>query len=372
MEKKINLIITPQEYNQANHNELWNEISEKSDGITIILNIGADFFISLARGKFFRVKEAINGPKILKKNLILLRPFYILRPEISNNIVNSFNTKLLKQSLKKIVKNIEEYQINVLYYDGIWPTFLDQLKLNTKYYYYIMDEVRNDAHNNKTNLKRTRHDKIACEKSDYIYLMSTKLIEKRREYLHKLKVIGNGASQKEYDLNVKKLNNSVGVIGNIRNWIDCDLLTRLIEKRQDIHFGFVGNIESDMQKYMDEILTKYKNVKYYGEVSKGEVHNWYKKFDVILVPYKQNEFMKATRPIKIVESIFASTPVVSIPITGYEECSFIRFAKNVKEFSSEIDYLTKNKINIESREYQDFIKLNSWSYKAEEILNEFK
>lgn len=83
---------------------------------------------------------------------------------------------------------------------------------------------------------------------------------------------------------------------------------------------------------MDEILTKYKNVKYYGEVSKGEVHNWYKKFDVILVPYKQNEFMKATRPIKIVESIFASTPVVSIPITGYEECSFIRFAKMLRSF----------------------------------------
>ncbi|EJR44846.1 hypothetical protein IIK_04976 [Bacillus cereus VD102] len=372
MKKKINIIIVPQEYNQANHIELWSEIGKQSKDITIVLNIGADLFVSVIKKRFFRIREAIQGPELLENNLILVRPLYLLRPEISNNIVNWINVRLLRRTLKKLVPNIEEYQINALHYGGIWSSLLDKLNLNINTYYYIMDEVRNNAHNNQVNKNRSIYDQIACENSRFLYLMSSKLIDNREEYLYKLKVVGNGATQKEYDRDIKDIPNSVGIIGNIRDWIDCTLLEELIKLRKDIHFGFVGNIESNMQNYVEHLTTTYSNVEYYGRVSKSEIHNWYRRFNAIIVPYKQNEFMKATRPIKIVESIFASTPVVTIPIDGYDECTFIRFAKSANEFSRELDIVIDNKINTNSKEYKDFIKFNSWSYKAEEILSEFE
>ncbi|MDM5196231.1 glycosyltransferase [Bacillus hominis] len=372
MKKKINVIIVPQEYNQANHIELWQEMGNQSNNITVVVNIGADLFVSVMKKRFFRIKEAMQAPRLLKNNLILLRPLYILRPEVSNNIINWLNVRLLKRSLKKIVPNIEEYQINVLHYGGVWSSLLDKLHLNINSYYYIMDEVRNDAHNNQVNAKRSMYDEMACKNGEFLYLMSPKLTENREEYLHKLKVVGNGAMQKKYDIDIKPIQNSVGIIGNIRDWIDCDLLEKLIKLRQDIHFGFVGNIENNMQSYMEHLTSTYKNVEYYGEVNKAEIHNWYRKFNAIIVPYKQNEFMKATRPIKIVESIFASTPVVTIPVSGYDECTFIKFAKSMDEFSSKLDIVINNKIDIDSKEYKDFIKFNSWSYKAEEILSEFE
>lgn len=372
MKKKINVIIVPQEYNQANHIELWQEMGSQSNNITIVVNIGADLFVSVIKKRFFRIKEAMQAPRLLKNNLILLRPLYILRPEVSNNIINWLNIRLLKRSLKKIVPNIEEYQINLLHYGGIWSSLLDKLHPNINSYYYIMDEVRNDAHNNQMNAKRIMYDEIACKNGKFLYLMSSKLTDNREEYLHKLKVVGNGATQKEYDMDIKPIQNSVGIIGNIRDWIDCDLLEGLIQSRQDIKFGFVGNIENNMQSYMEHLTSMYNNVEYYGKVNKSEIHNWYRKFNAIIVPYKQNEFMKATRPIKIVESIFASTPVVTIPVAGYNECAFIKFAKSIDEFSSKLDIVINNKIDIESKEYKNFIKFNSWSYKAEEILSEFE
>lgn len=372
MKKKLNLIFIPQEYNTANHKELWSEISRQSEDITIIVNIGADLVVSLIKGRYFRIREAMGRYKLLNYNLNLIRPMYLIRPEISNEWINSLNARLLILKLKKIVKNIDEYQINLLYYDAVLIDLFNKLNLDVKYYYYILDEVRNDAHDNNINVKRTKYDKLACDISNHIFLMSSKLTENRKQYIKKIEVVGNGAVLREHLPNPDKYEKSVGLIGNIRDWIDSSLLEDLIKSRQDLHFGFVGNIESNMQSYIDIILKKYKNVTYYGIASKEEVYNWYRKFDVVIVPYKQNEFMKATRPIKIVESVFAQTPVVTIPVSGYKQCEFIRFANTSEEFSKEINYLIKNKIDIEAPAYIEFIRLNSWSNKAKQILEAFK
>ena len=355
MENKLNLIMAPQEYDTANHIELWQKIGELSQYPTIVVNIGADLFVTTYKKKFYRMKDAIGGVKKISDKLYLVRPFYVLRPEISNRLINKVNSKLLLSELKKIIPDIEMYEINILFYGGSCIEILEMINIKKNYYYYLIDEVTRNAHNNSVSDRRTKNDIESCIKSNYIFLMSEKLFENRESYVSKMKVVGNGAIKKKLMKPNEQINNSVGIIGNVRDWIDCELLEGLIKVREDLHFGFVGNIEPNMQGFIDDLLMKYNNVKYYGKVTKESVHEWYMKFNVVLVPYKQNEFMKATRPIKIVESIFASTPVVTIPISGYEECSFIRFAKTVNEFSEEINNLIVNQIDETSREYIDFL-----------------
>lgn len=371
MTKAVNLILVPQEFSTANHVELWKEIARNSKNLTVVINIPADLFVTVVKKKFYRLKEAFNEPKYLNDNLVLLRPLYLLRPEISNKFINKINSFCLKKELKKIDVDIEGCHLNILYYDGKLLELLDNLSQTKSYFYYLMDEVRYDAHNNEINEKRFRNDVMACDRSEFIFLMSRKLIEPREEYSSKMKVIGNGASHYE-DLNhIKKIGNSIGLIGNIRNWIDQDLLENIISTNQDKHFGLIGNIEENMQVYIDKLTKKYSNVKYYGVVKKSEIHEWYKKFRVLIVPYKQNEFMMATRPIKIVESIFAKTPVVTIPISGYNQSAFIKFATSEKEFTNEINFLIKNDLDTNSIEFKEFIRENSWDFKAKEILKEF-
>lgn len=206
-------------------------------------------------------------------------------------------------------------------------------------------------------------------KSDYILAMSDKLLECRSEHKNKIYIIGNGASQKLFSqstCNPHRIPKSFGVIGNIRDWIDKDLLLSLIQKRHDILFVFAGNVEVNMQLFMQQVLLE-ENTIYLGKFTKEKVPYIYKLLGGVLVPYLANDFIRATRPIKIVESIFAGVPVITVPMTGYKQSSFIRFAEDVEEFSRAIDMLLEKPIDIKSEKYLSFVRDNSREHKPGQI-----
>ena len=115
---------------------------------------------------------------------------------------------------------------------------------------------------------------------------------------------------------------------------------------------------------MQTLLNNYKNTFYYGIAKKEDIWDTYRMVDCVIVPYKANEFMAATRPIKIVEAVLAGTPVVTIPMDGYEETTFIRYATDADAFSQQIDFVTANPIDENDENYQAFIEQNTWKNKA--------
>ena len=123
-----------------------------------------------------------------------------------------------------------------------------------------------------------------------------------------------------------------------------------------------------MRTFFMKLLNENMNTFYYGLAQKADMGKIYKMFDCVLIPYKNNQFVAATRPIKIVESVLAGTPVVTIPMNGYEETSFIRFATDVESFSTQIDELSKILINPEDVEYKRFLAENTWVTKAKTIM----
>lgn len=64
----------------------------------------------------------------------------------------------------------------------------------------------------------------------------------------------------------------------------------------------------------------------------------------------------------------AGTPVVTMPMDGYDECEYIRFANNIDEFSDQIDYIINHPIDRDSPLYKDFVRENTWREKASVIL----
>lgn len=363
----INLIIAPQEYETANHKFLWMELSKKLEGSTLVINIPADQIVTRIKRKYYRLKEANAGTIHISENLSLFRPKFFIRPEISPRFLNkTIRNNFIKQ-LKKYYPDINKSHINVISYGGRWIDILSGWD-NARFYYYILDEVKLFAHTNEENHKAITNDLIGCKKSDCVFTMSEKILLERKKNCKKIIVVGNGATVNE-DIPVKlnKINKSVGFIGNFRSWIDIELLEEVIRKNADINFAIVGPVQDEMRNVLIKLLNDYRNTSYMGTAKKEEIHLYYRMFDVVIVPYKQNDFMLATRPIKIVESIFAGTPVVSVPNSGYAENSFIRFATNASDFSSEIINFLNNPIDTEADEYKRFIKNNSWQSVAEKI-----
>ncbi|OZM56413.1 hypothetical protein CIB95_11605 [Lottiidibacillus patelloidae] len=370
--KTLNIIISPQDYERANHQKLWKELSKNLYGETLILDLPADYLVTHLKKKKYRFEEAMQGKRNIGENLSIIRPMFLLRPEITPKSLDSIIIIFLIMQLKKYYPDIADYKLNILTYSRLWIDKLSKSNLKINFFYYILDEFRYFPNKSEENVKAINLDEKACVKSKFIFTMSDEITKKRNKYREKMITIGNGAKWIDTTNNKIKLNKSVAFIGNFRNWIDVKLLQNLIQSRPDVTFGFAGPVENDMQGFFKDLLNNNSNTIYLGITNKEKVVDYYKMFNAVIVPYQQNDFMKATRPIKIVESIFAGTPVITIPMDGYQKNSFIRFAKNVQEFSDEINNLINNPIDKESEEYKNFLIENSWNHKAKVIADKIK
>lgn len=367
--KTIYVIIASQEYDSANHQGLWNAIAAKSENKVIVVNIPADHVISRLKGKRHRIIDAKKPPRIISNNLSVVRPLLVLRPEL----VPDFGRKLIvKQFWNAVVHSepdIMQCQVYLIVYNAFWVKILEGTHPNMHIGYFLFDEVRLDG--DKIHKKQYRDDDYACSHSDVIFTMTQVLADSRKDYNKKTIVVGNGASFKnlpQSNLHIKK---SVAFVGNFRDWIDKDLLECLVSSMKDFLFVFVGPVEANMKDYMGNLLNRYSNTIYKGKVSKDRVGEIYQMFDVVIVPYVQNKFTQATRPIKIVEAVISGTPVVTIPMDGYEQNRFIRFAKDFNSFGQQIRDLYETPIDKNSEEYKLFVLDNSWDKKASLIDDSF-
>ncbi len=361
------LIFASQDYEKANHKGLWDKLADELGYDVIVVNIPADKIVSRIKGHFDRISDAKAGAKKYGEHLTVIRPMLTLRAELVPSFAHRLCAKELWRSIKAQVHDIDECFLNVIVYNTHWIQILKGSRDNMKIAYYLFDEVRRNGNDNSINKKRYAEDEFSCKNSDVVFTMTRVLAESRKEYNDNILVMGNGADLPTTEYKGKKYENSAAFVGNFRNWVDKDMLREIISSMPEVLFVFVGSVEEDMKEYLDSLLKDYPNTLSYGKVPKSEINALYSAFDCVIIPYLDSEFIRATRPIKIVESVLAGTPVVTVPMDGYDECEFIRFARNSEEFSREIRYCTEHTIDRESEEYKAFVGSNTWSAKAEQI-----
>lgn len=368
----VNIIMVPQEHDVANHLGLWEQLAARSAGPTVVVNIGADVVVSIAKLRIYRMREALGSGRFRQVgSYCLLRPLFVVRPEVAGRWINRLNMVILVRQLEKVLPDIRSRRIRVLVYSGLWAALIRQAFPNSAIGYYVLDEVTRTASTDAVHPKRVALDRTGCDIADAVFLMSSALRSPRIEFSDKLQVIGNGAEAPNHGGRsphpiIKRPLRRIGLIGNFRDWIDRDLLRELVGNRPDLEFGLLGNVETNMAAFVEELVRDHANVTYHGKVAKHDVAAWYREFDVVIVPYRRNTFVSATRPIKIVEAVFAGVPVVSVPVAGYCETEFIRFAVSSEDFSNAIDRVSP--INQSDPAYLEFVDQNSWQRVARDII----
>lgn len=367
------IIIATQDYSSANHKELWKELARTSENDVIIVDIPADYVVSVLKKKFYRIQESKQGVREIAQHLYLVRPLLWIRPELLPDGLLWLVAQQFWSLIRKKFPDIFTCRCNIIIYDARWARILLNTHPNMKLAYYLYDEVRHNGRDYSINKERTRQDEFACRHCDVIFTMTKCLAESRNNYNNNILLLGNGAQKNFMNSFVYPvIPKSVAFVGNFRDWIDVELLENLIKRRTDTMFCFVGSVEGNMQAIFDYLLHKYPNMAYFGRVSKEQIFDVYRMFGCVIIPYLNNPFIKATRPIKIVESVFAGTPVVTIPMNGYNESEFIRFASNVDDFDREIDFVLNHPIDIYSCDYIQFCLENSWTKKTEIIIDSFE
>lgn len=141
----------------------------------------------------------------------------------------------------------------------------------------------------------------------------------------------------------------IGYIGNIRDWIDFNLLKELVNRlTENEHLVMIGPVEKNVLKNMD-ILKKHKQFVHLKAVEYNKIFNYIKTFDIGIIPFKINKFTEGVLPYKFFEYIASNVIIVStlLPeVIQFKE--IINVAENNQEFinlcTCDIKKLKKNEI----------------------------
>jgi glycosyltransferase involved in cell wall biosynthesis len=121
----------------------------------------------------------------------------------------------------------------------------------------------------------------------------------------------------------------IGFFGTLRDHlVDFDLLERLARELPGAQLVLVGGSTSDMQRF-----AALPNVHWLGARTHEEIPRYGVGFDVAIMPWRDNEWIRACNPIKLKEYLALGLPVVSSDFPEVRRyASVVRIAGDPDEF----------------------------------------
>ncbi|MBW8035668.1 MAG: glycosyltransferase family 1 protein [Planctomycetes bacterium] len=159
----------------------------------------------------------------------------------------------------------------------------------------------------------------------------------------------------------------VGFFGGIdSHTTDIDFLTRVVDLLGDMSFVFVGKTSIDCSQ-----LRSHLNVHLLGQKPYEQIPHYGKHFDVAIMTWNRNEWIKACNPIKLKEYLALGKPVISTPFPELEKYSDITYqAKTPEEFAACIKTAIEQNNPGRINERRKKVMHASWETKAQTVLNE--
>jgi glycosyltransferase involved in cell wall biosynthesis len=169
-------------------------------------------------------------------------------------------------------------------------------------------------------------EKMVSEKVDVVLTTAQTLYDKFRKYNSQTFLIRNGVDIARYRVSdltadpalakrIRAIGNAkvVGYQGGISAWFDFDLMDNVIKASPDLTFLFAGMVEVRVRREFQR-LTRHRNVHYLGVVNPGILPWVLSRIDVGIIPFKIDDLIRATNPIKLYEYFAAGKPVVATPM----------------------------------------------------------
>ena len=121
----------------------------------------------------------------------------------------------------------------------------------------------------------------------------------------------------------------IGFFGALRDHlVDFDLLERLARELPEAHLVLVGDSTSDMQRF-----AKLPNVHWLGFRPYEEIPRYGVGFDVAIMPWLDNDWIRNCNPIKLKEYLALGLPVISTDFPEVRRyASVVRIARDPAEF----------------------------------------
>ncbi|GGF11409.1 glycosyltransferase [Pseudoalteromonas gelatinilytica] len=177
------------------------------------------------------------------------------------------------------------------------------------------------------------------EKADTIYVVSERLANKMPT--HKVKMLSHGVDLALFTTQTAKASELehiskpiIGFYGSLNAWLDKALLLKLAKERPYYQLVLIGHLVEDFQE-----LLKLQNVSHIETVDHQRLASFSQHWQVSILPFVDNDQIRACDPLKLKEYIATGTPIVTTrfaAVDPYQETILI--ADNHQGFIERVDY----------------------------------
>jgi len=300
------------------------------------------------RAFFTQFKSSLR-PRHLGKNLNIFKPVALLPYAVAEkfSVLRIINTVILR---KFFIPAIQPYlngsQVLMLAHP-MQRHFISLL--NTKLLCYEITDAYDKItqFSDRENEMIRRFEKTVLSEADIVLTSARTLQDEKRRYNKNTFFIPNGADVEFFsgslrpDVEVPEdlseiPSPRIGLIGHITENVDLGIIRAMAEKHPQWSIVMIGGIKGNRRFRNDVALAgvkKMKNVHFLGLKPYESLPAYQKGIDVLLLPYKLNEFNQYVYPNKLHQYLAGGKPVVSTDLPEVRPYSgVISIAKSGEEF----------------------------------------
>ncbi|MBL39628.1 MAG: hypothetical protein CMP07_14605 [Xanthomonadales bacterium] len=214
-----------------------------------------------------------------------------------------------------------------------------------------------------------RHERQLLKSSDLVVVTSEWLMNHHSD--HGPRIIRNAAEIERFlplssvGAKANRETPVVGYIGTIAEWFDLRLIIQSARKYKDWRFVLVGSTAGCDTSEAERVP----NIVFEGERPYSQVADYLKDFDVCVIPFKLNDLIKATNPVKVYEYLAAGKPVVAVRLPELEIMQdVIHLARDEAEWNDKLQVAmneTGDRELVERRSL--WARDHSWASRAETL-----
>ena len=157
----------------------------------------------------------------------------------------------------------------------------------------------------------------------------------------------------------------IGYWGSLEVLQDQELVAFMAERHPEWSFVFIGKPLYDFR-----LLKRYPNVHFLGFIPLEGIPAYAVHFDVAMINWKQNEWVRHTCPVKYREYLALGKPVVSVDIIEVERAlpSDARIARTREEFCRAVEEALATDTPERARRRRDLVAHETWEYSSGKVL----
>lgn len=278
--------------------------------------------------------------------------------------INKVNNVILGILIRYVQSKSEIGKVDIWWVG--YPFAVDYVRNKSNIVYDCFDEHLGwKGYYLKSTVRKIEEDLLQL--ADFCIFSASKLLENKGGYANKSFLVLNGADYDYFYISPDKSHNNNKIVlysGVISHWFDIELAEYCIHNMPEFTFWFVG---PDRGGYLKRV-SKLPNVKYFGLVEYNKLAKYYHESGVCIIPFKVDNLIESTNPIKLYEYLSAGKPVVTTKFREAEKYrSVVYIADDRKTFSSLIVKAFEENDISQIIQRQNIGQANSWQNRVDEI-----